>query len=63
MSSAKDATPALSAELLKRAPKVLLHEHLDGGLRPDALLFARGLELLRGHRDEFGTLRGPSERN
>jgi adenosine deaminase len=24
----------LSAEMLKRAPKVLLHDHLDGGLRP-----------------------------
>ncbi|MDT8909586.1 adenosine deaminase [Amycolatopsis sp. PS_44_ISF1] len=28
-----DATP-LGAETLRRAPKVLLHDHLDGGLRP-----------------------------
>ncbi|WP_409183361.1 adenosine deaminase [Amycolatopsis sp. VS8301801F10] len=28
-----DVTP-LSAEILRRAPKVLLHDHLDGGLRP-----------------------------
>ncbi|GAA3539324.1 adenosine deaminase [Amycolatopsis ultiminotia] len=28
-----DETP-LSAEILRRAPKVLLHDHLDGGLRP-----------------------------
>ncbi|MFD9887943.1 adenosine deaminase [Amycolatopsis sp. NPDC059027] len=26
--------PALRAETLRRAPKVLLHDHLDGGLRP-----------------------------
>jgi len=24
----------VSAEALQRAPKVLLHDHLDGGLRP-----------------------------
>ncbi|MCH2104565.1 MAG: adenosine deaminase [Planctomycetes bacterium] len=38
MSSEKDAAPTLSADLLKRAPKVLLHEHLDGGLRPETCL-------------------------
>ena len=38
MSSAKDGAPALSTELLRRAPKVLLHEHLDGGLRPETCL-------------------------
>ena len=29
-----DLTPAL----LRRAPKVLLHDHLDGGLRPETVL-------------------------
>ena len=38
MSSEKDAAPSLSADLLRRAPKVLLHEHLDGGLRPETCL-------------------------
>ena len=27
-----------SRELVKRIPKVLLHEHLDGGLRPQTVL-------------------------
>jgi adenosine deaminase len=30
--------PAPSRELLSRAPKVLLHDHLDGGLRPRTVL-------------------------
>jgi adenosine deaminase len=29
---------ALSSELLRRAPKVVLHEHLDGGLRPRTII-------------------------
>lgn len=29
-----DETPDLPIETLRRAPKVLLHDHLDGGLRP-----------------------------
>ena len=29
---------ALTPEIIKRAPKVLLHEHLDGGLRPRTVL-------------------------
>jgi adenosine deaminase len=29
---------ALTAETLARAPKVLLHDHLDGGLRPETIL-------------------------
>jgi adenosine deaminase len=29
---------ALTPEIIKRAPKVLLHEHLDGGLRPETVL-------------------------
>lgn len=29
---------AVSADLLRRAPKVLLHDHLDGGLRPATLV-------------------------
>ncbi|MCU1621067.1 MAG: add, partial [Modestobacter sp.] len=28
----------LTAETLARAPKVLLHDHLDGGLRPETIL-------------------------
>src|SRR5919199_3709995 len=28
----------LNAETLARAPKVLLHDHLDGGLRPETVL-------------------------
>ena len=28
----------IAADLLRRAPKVLLHDHLDGGLRPDTLI-------------------------
>src|SRR3954454_20938627 len=28
----------LTAENLRRAPKVLLHDHLDGGLRPQTIL-------------------------
>ncbi len=30
--------PPLDAESLRRAPKVLLHDHLDGGLRPQTVL-------------------------
>ncbi|MFZ0768690.1 MAG: adenosine deaminase, partial [Acidimicrobiales bacterium] len=29
---------ALTPEMIKRAPKILLHEHLDGGLRPETVL-------------------------
>ncbi|GLY41448.1 adenosine deaminase [Amycolatopsis sp. NBRC 101858] len=29
-----DESPVLTSETLRRAPKVLLHDHLDGGLRP-----------------------------
>src|ERR1700684_3959291 len=32
------ARTALTPEIIKRAPKVLLHEHLDGGLRPATVL-------------------------
>ena len=28
----------LSPEMIRRAPKVLLHDHLDGGIRPETLL-------------------------
>ena len=30
--------PPLNAESIRRAPKVLLHDHLDGGLRPSTVL-------------------------
>jgi adenosine deaminase len=33
-----DETPILSASAIRRAPKVLLHDHLDGGLRPSTVL-------------------------
>ena len=36
--SRKQATNAPSRALVERAPKVLLHEHLDGGLRPQTVL-------------------------
>ncbi|WP_020668237.1 adenosine deaminase [Amycolatopsis nigrescens] len=32
------ATPGLSLEAIRRAPKVLLHDHLDGGLRPGTVV-------------------------
>ncbi|MGH3627645.1 MAG: adenosine deaminase family protein, partial [Sciscionella sp.] len=31
-------TSALDSELIRRAPKVLLHDHLDGGLRPATII-------------------------
>ena len=30
--------PVLPTDVLRRAPKVLLHDHLDGGIRPETLL-------------------------
>jgi adenosine deaminase len=39
MPTASIATPHKpSRDIVKRAPKVLLHEHLDGGLRPETVL-------------------------
>ncbi|WP_456600302.1 adenosine deaminase [Blastococcus sp. SYSU DS0616] len=38
----------LTAENVRRAPKVLLHDHLDGGLRPQTVL---GLAAELGYRD------------
>jgi adenosine deaminase len=32
------ARPALATDILRRAPKVLLHDHLDGGLRPATVI-------------------------
>src|ERR1700750_1002648 len=32
------AEPTLPDDLIRRAPKVLLHDHLDGGLRPATML-------------------------
>jgi adenosine deaminase len=31
-------TMSLSLEIIRRAPKVLLHDHLDGGLRPQSIV-------------------------
>jgi len=33
-----DAHPALTPEAIRTAPKVLLHDHLDGGLRPSTVV-------------------------
>ena len=34
-----EQTPVhLDLETIRRAPKVLLHDHLDGGLRPDTVI-------------------------
>ncbi|MFW6180869.1 MAG: adenosine deaminase [Spirochaetota bacterium] len=33
---------ALTEELLRKAPKVLIHDHLDGGLRPDTVVELAG---------------------
>src|SRR3954451_3812782 len=33
-----DESPVLPTETLRRAPKVLLHDHLDGGLRPATVI-------------------------
>ncbi|MAF64557.1 MAG: adenosine deaminase [Planctomycetes bacterium] len=39
---APSESPNLPIELLRRAPKVVLHEHLDGGLRPGTILELAG---------------------
>jgi adenosine deaminase len=36
------ARPALPLEAIRRAPKVLLHDHLDGGLRPATVIELAG---------------------
>ncbi|KGN42359.1 adenosine deaminase [Knoellia aerolata DSM 18566] len=36
--SAVPAVPAVSADIVARAPKALLHDHLDGGLRPQTII-------------------------
>lgn len=38
MGSDSDTNAPISLDLVKRAPKVLLHDHLDGGLRPQTIL-------------------------
>ncbi|MEL6428066.1 MAG: adenosine deaminase [Planctomycetota bacterium] len=43
----QSSTPRLDGDVLRRAPKVLLHEHLDGCLRPATVLeLARDAEYL-----------------
>jgi len=37
-SPSADPTTTVPSELVARAPKVLLHDHLDGGLRPQTIL-------------------------
>ena len=39
-------TPVIPLETLRNAPKVLLHDHLDGGLRPATIV---ELEIGRAH--------------
>ncbi len=46
--SARDLTRQPTREIVQRAPKVLLHEHLDGGLRPRTVL---ELAAERGYRE------------
>jgi adenosine deaminase len=50
--------PTLDAEMIRRAPKVLLHDHLDGGLRPATVIElardARYGELPTQDPDELG---------
>src|SRR6187455_3616244 len=36
------AGPAVTPEQVRRAPKVLLHDHLDGGLRPATIVDLAG---------------------
>ena len=38
----------LELETIRRAPKVLLHDHLDGGLRPSTVI---DLAAQRGYRE------------
>jgi len=38
MSGVGRPEPGLTLETIRRAPKVLLHDHLDGGLRPDTII-------------------------
>ncbi|MEM7517439.1 MAG: adenosine deaminase, partial [Planctomycetota bacterium] len=38
MATQKTGTTPLDRKTIERMPKVLLHEHLDGGLRPETIL-------------------------
>ncbi|MFN0143085.1 MAG: adenosine deaminase, partial [Mycobacterium sp.] len=35
-------TPPLTLEMIGKAPKALLHDHLDGGLRPETIIELAG---------------------
>ncbi len=51
-------TPSVTPELINRLPKVLLHDHLDGGLRPQTvveLAAEAGYELPRSNARELAT--------
>ena len=37
-SAPQPAAAPLPAAVLRRVPKVLLHDHLDGGLRPETVV-------------------------
>ena len=46
----------LTSEIIKKVPKVELHEHLDGGLRPETIIDlarARGIKLPSYDKDEL----------
>ncbi len=46
-------TTPLTLETISQAPKALLHDHLDGGLRPSTVLELAGID----DRDPADTLR------
>jgi adenosine deaminase len=51
-------TPVPTRDVVRRAPKVLLHDHLDGGLRPSTILEISdeiGHELPAGDADALGS--------
>ena len=55
MSPETPAEQRLSAETILRAPKVLLHDHLDGGLRPATVLELADSMGLRVHIGDVST--------
>src|ERR1700752_3996524 len=61
--------PLLELETIREAPKALLHDHLDGGLRPETVLELAAevgyAALQRAHRDELAAwfLRGANRKS
>ena len=62
-----EATQSPPPELIERVPKVLLHEHLDGGLRPQTVLELAaaagydGLPEANAEAPPEGVSRGPAQ--